>query len=68
MVAYVTKNYDFGEAIDVGLNRVKGTTIIKGVNEINDNSCIVNTDFGNFYCESFEDKNANVYMKVFPIL
>ena len=72
-MSYVTKNYDFHDAINVGLNRIKCykptvDCIIENVDEISDNSALVSTNFGIFYCKSFEDKNANVYMEVSKVL
>lgn len=65
---YVTKHYDFHDAIYEGVFRQSHKFNVLSVNEINNNSAIVETTHGTFYCESFEDKEANTYMKVFPIL
>jgi len=68
MQCYVTENFDFYAAIYAGVWRQSHGFNITSVSEVDDKSAIVKTTHGKFYCESFEDKDANVYMKVFPIL
>jgi len=68
MQCYVTEGFDFHDAIYAGVWRQSAGFNITSVSVIDDKSAIVKTTHGKFYCESFEDKDANVYMKVFPIL
>jgi len=65
MECYVTENYDFYDAI---YSRIREDFEIISTKEILNNSAIVSTTKGRFYCETFEDKNANIYMKVYPVI
>lgn len=69
MQAYVTKEYDFHNAISKNIDVIDNNEfVINTVDVITDNSSIIKTTYGDFLCESFEDVNASVYMKVFPII
>jgi hypothetical protein len=71
MTAYVTQNYDFHDAIrvspDIHLGKYEDLVIYK-VDAITDSQSLVRTSEGTFVCESFEDKDATVYMKVYPFI
>jgi hypothetical protein len=64
---YITQEYDFFEAITKNKNlespKYKDFNITK-VTHILDNAAIVETTHGKYWCEGFEDANANIYMKV----
>ena len=70
-MTYITQEYDFFDAITKKFNldspRYKDFDIIN-VKLILDNAAIVETSHGKYHCESFEDKEANVYMKVTPFV
>jgi hypothetical protein len=64
-MTYVTQTYDFYEA----LKAKYPDSEIKTTSRITDNQYLVETDqHGNFVCESFEDADAKIYMKVYNIL
>ena len=64
-MTYVTQAYDFYNALTVKHPDVE----IKTTSRITDNQYLVETVLhGNFVCESFENDNAKVYMKVYNIL
>ena len=69
-MAYVTQTYDFYEAITRCWDpesKKNSTLAITNVEVITDNQYLVNTTHGKFMCESFEDKSATVYMKVYTV-
>lgn len=67
MASYVTQEYNFFDAITAKFNlesdMYKGFEITN-VKSISDNMSIVSTTHGKFHCESFEDDDKNIYMKV----
>jgi hypothetical protein len=64
-MTYVTQTYDFYEALKVKYPDSE----IKTTSRITDNQYLVETVLhGNFVCESFEDADAKIYMKVYNIL
>ena len=75
-MAFVTKEYDFFVAItkNMKLNseKYKGFNHIKvdliKVDHVTPSSSIVETSHGTFFCETFEDLDANIYMKVFDFI
>jgi len=67
MQPYITQEYDFFEAITKNINLESATYkgfAIDSVKSIRGDMSIVRTTHGNFHCESFEDDDANIYMKV----
>jgi len=66
-MTFITQEYDFFDAIIKKMNlaskKYNGFAIDKVI-PILDNASIVKTTHGNFHCESFEDNNKNIYMKV----
>jgi hypothetical protein len=63
MNGYVTPAYDFGTA----LQAMYPNGDILSVKLVDPNKAICVTNHGRVYFESFEDKNARVYMKVMPV-
>lgn len=67
MKSFITKEYDFFDAITKNMNLAKAPYkefCINKVIRVLDDASIVETSHGNFYCESFEDHSENIYMKV----
>tara|TARA_R110000868_G_scaffold209825_1_gene459688 strand:- start:803 stop:1009 length:207 start_codon:yes stop_codon:yes gene_type:complete len=67
---FITKEYDFHDAICKFLNVAVDDVLIDKVLTISnhDDRNMVETSRGLFYCESFEDLDANVYMKVARVI
>lgn len=66
-MGYITQTYDFYEAVTVNKNLETGFYKgfeIEQVETVSDNQAIVRTNRGNFFCESFEDNSATIYMRV----
>ena len=64
-MTYVTQTYDFYDALKVKHPDAE----IKSTSRITDNQYLVETNrHGSFVCESFENDDAKVYMKVYNIL
>lgn len=64
MNGYVTPAYDFGTA----LRATYHDGDILSVKLVDPNKAICVTNHGQVYFESFEDKTAQVYIKVMPVL
>ena len=63
-MTYVSENFDFHDAISMRYNNVDITSII----HLTRNSALVKTNVGNFVCETFENFDGEVYMKVYEFL
>lgn len=66
---YITQEYDFYEAITKKWNMdspMYQNFDIIGVNPVLGNVSIVDTTHGKFWCETCEDEDANIFMKVIP--
>ena len=67
-MSYVTQEYDFYNAIMKGLGLGEVATeddlLIDKVLTVGDNRAIVYTSHGTFCCETFEDAEANIFMRV----
>ena len=74
-MSYVTQEYDFIAAIGKHLQPGEVLDIIKVTpflrtqdpDEKWDSAIVDTASHGQFYCQSFEDKDANVYMHVSPL-
>jgi hypothetical protein len=67
MLPFVTKEYDFFTAITKKLNLNSPTFkafAIVDVEFVTDAYAIVKTTHGNYFCETFENKAADIYMRV----
>lgn len=74
----IVETFDFHDAIYAYVNRVKvqdepdqevivdsvDLVILDVAGKVNENANIVRTDHGKFYCESFEDTDATIYIMV----
>ena len=61
----IVETHDFHKA----LSKIHHGIEIFDVTEITDHQVIIETNFGRFVCESFEDKvSATVYMKVYEVI
>ena len=58
----IVEQSGFYEAISIATER--SDIDITSVEQIGDTAGFVETNYGSFYCESFERKDGRVYMKV----
>jgi hypothetical protein len=68
-MTYITKEYDFHDAIFNGFVNVRPDDFnILNTKRITDSQYEVKTTHGIFICESFENDEATVYMRVTPLI
>lgn len=63
-MTYIVETENAHDAISFGRDI---EVLIDKVTNITENQIRVETNIGNFVCESFEDADANVYMKVYEL-
>ena len=63
-MTYIAQTYDF----HVAISKMHQNLDIYSTERITDNQYLINSNRGKFVCESFEDDNACVYMKVYEVI
>lgn len=66
--AAVVEGYDCLLGIAKYLGKEYGEIDFIDAYEVSDDKLLVTTDHGRFLCESFEDADANIFLKIYPVV